>query len=85
MRTCTCSFAVYGGFLICDVAEEENVLLYQESVLGDRVLQASEQVAEYRARFELMWRLSLDEGASARLMEARAANMLASLDRTPHM
>ena len=70
-----------GGFFLCDVEEEENVLLYQESAFGDQVLQASEQVRQYRARFDRMWELSLDEDASARLMRARAAAMLASLDR----
>jgi transcriptional regulator with XRE-family HTH domain len=70
-----------GGFFLCDVEEEENVLLYQESAFGDQVVQASDQVRYYRARFDRMWELSLDEDASARLMRARAAAMLASLDR----
>lgn len=78
-------FSVYGAFYIFDVETEENALFYQESVRGDMILQGTDQVAEYRACFDLMWSISLDEAASVRLMEAYAARMLASLDRTPRM
>jgi transcriptional regulator with XRE-family HTH domain len=70
-----------GGFFLCDAEDEENVLLYQESAFGDHAVQATEQVRQYRMRFDQMWNVSLDEDASARLMRARAAAMLASLDR----
>ena len=74
-------FAVMGGFVLLDLIDAENAILYQESYVVDQIVQTQDAVLPYRSLFERMWELSLSEAASMRLMEARAANMLASLDR----
>jgi hypothetical protein len=60
-------------------------VLYREGVLTDEIAHAGAIIVRHRRYFEDMWASSLSEEASVRLIEARAAAMLASLDRpTPN-
>ncbi|HET8661195.1 MAG TPA: helix-turn-helix transcriptional regulator [Micromonosporaceae bacterium] len=70
-----------GPFMIFDLDEEEDAVLYRESHLRDEIVHTPNIIRRYRDVFEKMWDQSLDERASARLVEARAAAMLSSLDR----
>jgi transcriptional regulator with XRE-family HTH domain len=74
-------YATLGSFTICDLGDDENAVLYRESLAGDEISHASEIVNRRRGIFEQMWdKSSLNEEASVRLIEARAAAMLSSLD-----
>jgi transcriptional regulator with XRE-family HTH domain len=73
--------AMLGPFTILDFGDEENAVLYRETHLLDQVVEVAAQVERHRRIFEQLWALSYDEEASARLIDARAAAMLSSLDR----
>jgi transcriptional regulator with XRE-family HTH domain len=70
-----------GSFTIFDLGDEENAVLYRESAIGDEMVHASEVIVRHRAIFETLWNQSLNVSASTRLIEARVATMLSSLDR----
>lgn len=73
--------AMLGPFTIFDFGDEENAVLYREGVLIDEVVHATAVISRHRRYFEQIWETSLTEGASARLIEARAAVMASSVDR----
>jgi len=73
--------AMLGPFIICDFGDEENAVLYRESLLLDEVLHAGEALIRHRGYFEHLWRESLGETDSARLIAARAEQMLPESDR----
>jgi hypothetical protein len=72
--------AMAGSFVIFDVGDEENAVLYRETALGDEIYHSWEKVKRLRDLFEQMWEQALSEDASARVIEARAAVLLSSLD-----
>jgi transcriptional regulator with XRE-family HTH domain len=75
--------AVLGMFFIFDLGDEENAILYRESGIFDEIIHSRDRIERHRRRFEQMRELSLSDDASARLIEATAAGMLATLDRQP--
>jgi transcriptional regulator with XRE-family HTH domain len=75
--------ATLGPFTLMDFGDEEDAVLYREVLIADEVVHARDIVHRHREYFEHMWTASLSEDASARLIEARAAVMLSSLDRRP--
>ena len=76
--------AMLGPFLILDLPDEENAVLYREGgPNSDELIHAPEVTRRYRDAFEQMIEQSLSERASRRLLEARIAGMrAAALDRT---
>jgi hypothetical protein len=76
-------FVVLGVFHVFDLGDEENALLYKETGVTDEIIHTRDRVSQHRRRFEQMWEAALNEDASARLIEARAAGMRAALDRQP--
>lgn len=75
------AFMMLGQVVIFDLGDEENAVLYRESILADEIIHLASHVRFHRQIFEQMWERSLSEEASARLVEARAAMLLADLDR----
>jgi transcriptional regulator with XRE-family HTH domain len=73
--------AQMGAFTLFDLGDEENAVLYRESLNSDDVVHSSTVIRRHRQYFEQMWDLSLDDEASERLIRARVATLLASLDR----
>jgi hypothetical protein len=73
--------AMLGPFTLFDLGDEENAVLYRESVLMDEVVHGGETIRRHRGYFEQMWSTALSEDASARLIHARAAAMMSALDR----
>ncbi|GAA4702637.1 helix-turn-helix domain-containing protein [Phytohabitans rumicis] len=73
--------AMLGPFQLFDLGDEENAVLYRETVLKDEILFAGEAIDRHRGYFEQMWSQAFPEDASARLIEAQAAAMLSALDR----
>jgi transcriptional regulator with XRE-family HTH domain len=73
--------ALLGPFTILDMAGEQDAMLYRETYVGDEVVHAAPKIKHDREIFEQLWGRALDDAASARLIEARAAAMLSSLDR----
>jgi transcriptional regulator with XRE-family HTH domain len=73
--------AMLGPFLICDFGDEENAVLYRESLLLDEVVHAGEALMRHRGYFEHLWQESLGEAASAQLIAARADQMMPAPDR----
>jgi transcriptional regulator with XRE-family HTH domain len=73
--------AMLGPFLICDFGEEENAVLYRESLLLDEVVHATDTIARHRGYFEHLWDESLGETDSARLIAARAEHMASQAER----
>jgi transcriptional regulator with XRE-family HTH domain len=72
---------IVGPFTIFDLEDEENAVLYRESDLQDRIVQAPDALRRYRRTFEQLWVHSLSEDATARLISARLAALLSSFDR----
>jgi hypothetical protein len=75
------TIALLGPFTILDLGDEEDAVLYRETYLIDEIVHAAREIKRHRAIFEQMWELALDEAASARLIEARAAALRSALDR----
>jgi transcriptional regulator with XRE-family HTH domain len=73
-------YTMFGPFTIFDLGGEENAVLYQEDRTGDEIIHAPEGVRRHRQFFERLWERSLNEKASTRLIEARAAALLSALD-----
>jgi transcriptional regulator with XRE-family HTH domain len=73
--------ALLGPFSILDLGDEADAVLYRETYLGDEVVHTTQKIKRHRDIFEQLWERSLDDAASARLIDARAAAMLSSLDR----
>jgi transcriptional regulator with XRE-family HTH domain len=70
--------ALLGPFMILDLGSEDDAVLYREGYLMDEVIQSPQRIHRFRDVFERLWALSLDEDASAAVIEARASAMLAA-------
>lgn len=75
------TLTMLGQFTIFDLGDEENAVLYHESITQDEIIHNGDLIRFHRQHFDQNWSHALDEEASARLIEARAAAMLSSLDR----
>jgi transcriptional regulator with XRE-family HTH domain len=73
--------ALLGPFTVFDIGEERDAVLYREGYDQDEIIQADGHVQHHREIFEALWARSLDEPASERLIRARAASLLSSLDK----
>jgi transcriptional regulator with XRE-family HTH domain len=71
--------AMLGQFTILDLGDEENAVLYRETIPSDEI-HSDARVGRYRQRFEQMWTKAMSPEASARLIRARAATMLSAAD-----
>jgi len=71
--------AFIGPFITIDL-DDENAVLYREAQAVDDVVEDVDEVHRHRRIFDQMWQSGLQEDASVRLITARAAAMLASLD-----
>jgi transcriptional regulator with XRE-family HTH domain len=78
------TMALINGFTVLDLGDEENAVLYREDNGVDVVVHAADRVQWFRQVFEQMWRHSLAEAASRRLVAARHADLLTSLDSSSH-
>jgi transcriptional regulator with XRE-family HTH domain len=75
------AIAQLGDFTILDLEGDETGMLYREAELLDAIVDTREVVERHRRVFEQMWELALTSEESMRFLEARAAAMIASLDR----
>ncbi|MFC0529161.1 DUF5753 domain-containing protein [Phytohabitans kaempferiae] len=73
--------ALLGPFAIFDLGDEENAVLYWESIFADEIVSSPAIAHRHREYFENMWSKTLDEQATGRLLESKAAALIASLDR----
>ncbi len=73
--------AMLGPFVILDLDTEEDSVLYRESWLRDEVVQTPEALTRHRWMFDEMWRVCHPVEKSIRLVEARVAALLATIDR----
>jgi transcriptional regulator with XRE-family HTH domain len=67
--------AMLGPFVILDLPDEENAVLYREGPLSDEIIETPDVTRRYRELFEQMIEQSLSERASRRLLEARIAGL----------
>lgn len=70
-----------GSFTLLDLGDEEDAVFYHESVIEDEIIHNQELIRFHREKFERMWEQALSKDATARFIEARAAQLLSSLDR----
>jgi transcriptional regulator with XRE-family HTH domain len=77
--------AMLGPFMILEIDDESSAVLYRESLLRDEIVQSPREVLDHQRIFDQMWKNGLTEEASTRLITARAALLLASLDRSRPM
>jgi hypothetical protein len=70
-----------GAFMVLDLDDEDNAVLYREIGMGDAIVHAPMEVDRYRHLFDKLWSDALTEEASQRLVEARRAQILATLSR----
>lgn len=73
--------AMLGPFVILDLDTEEDSVLYRESWLRDEIVQTPEALTRHRWMFDEMWRVCHSVERSIRLVEARVAALLATIDR----
>lgn len=73
--------AMLGPFTIFELTDDADSVLYTERYDEDEVIQKPREVQKHRLIFEDLWSRSLDESASERLILARTADLLSSLDR----
>ncbi len=78
------TLTMLGQFAIFDLGDEENAVLYHESIIQDEIIHNTDLIRFHRQRFDQSWEKALNEEASARLIQARAAAMLSALDRRPN-
>ena len=74
---------VMGPFQLLDLGDDNddsNAVLYREDQTRDEVLQDPDEAARHRRIFEQMWENALDDDQSERLIRARLAALLTSLD-----
>lgn len=76
--------AMLNSFVVLDLGEEANAILYKEAQLLDEIEQDRHVIDLYRKRFEGMWDKALSPEATLRLIEARAAALWVDLDRQGH-
>lgn len=74
------TMSVLGAFMILDI-DEESAILYQEIGFDDQISEVPANLRRYRAAFDHVWESSLDERASASLIQARVAVLMAAIDR----
>lgn len=74
-------FLQLGAFMIYDIKDEENAILYREGMATGSIVQHVETVEKYRIRFEQMWERCLNEEASLSAIEARYALLRADMHR----
>jgi transcriptional regulator with XRE-family HTH domain len=75
------SVAMLGAFTLFDLGDEENAVLYHESVIQDEMIHNQDLIDFHRNGYERMWDQSLSPAASGRLITARVAKLLSTIDR----
>lgn len=68
--------ALMGPFVILDLGDEQNALLYREDMLTDQIVEDEAQVLRFRAVYEQLWSKALSDEDSAAEIEARMKKML---------
>jgi transcriptional regulator with XRE-family HTH domain len=74
-------YAAFGVFVIYESGDEDVALLYRESYETDEAVYDLESINRHQQFFKRIWDGALTEDASARLIEARAAEMRSAMDR----
>jgi transcriptional regulator with XRE-family HTH domain len=77
------TLTMLGQFTIFDLGDEENAVLYHESIIQDEIVHNPDLIRFHRQHFDQKWEQAMDEDASARFIELRAAEMRSSIDRRP--
>ncbi|NMO51212.1 helix-turn-helix domain-containing protein [Actinoplanes sp. TBRC 11911] len=72
-----------GTFVVMNLGDDDadGAVLYRELFTADHIDHDPEKIRSYRNAFEELWKLSLPEDASLRLIRAKAADLRARLDR----
>jgi transcriptional regulator with XRE-family HTH domain len=72
------AIALAGPFIILDLAEDEDALLYRETHVGDEMVHSRHEIGRDRDMFEALWRVAMSDEESTRLIQERAGALLAS-------
>lgn len=74
-----------GPFALVNLSEDDadDSVLYRERASADDIDHDPEKIRPYREAFENLWKLSLPEDASMRLINAAAAALRVQMDRQP--
>jgi transcriptional regulator with XRE-family HTH domain len=75
------AIAQLGPFSLFTLEQDEDAVLYRETYDDDQISQVVAEVRHHRAVFDDLWKKSLSEAASERLILARAASVLSALDK----
>ena len=72
-----------GPFTVLDLDADDpsDAVVYRESFARDEMAEDPDEISEFRERFESLWQSALDEGKSARLILAEAAQLRSRNDR----
>ncbi|MEU4217213.1 helix-turn-helix transcriptional regulator [Actinoplanes sp. NPDC026623] len=75
----------FGNFQLMSLSDEDadDTVLYRERITTDRIDHDAEEIRPYREAFESLWKLSLPEEASLRLINHAALGFRVRLDRQP--
>jgi transcriptional regulator with XRE-family HTH domain len=73
------SLGLAGNFMILDLEDYENAILYREVALDDDDIRDDETADHYRRVFERMWQVALSPDQSMDLIKGQAAVMNASI------
>jgi len=72
--------ALVGPFIVLNL-DDDNAVLYREAQVRDEIVQDIDEVVRHGQLFEQLWEGALAEGPSERIISARLAVLLTSIDR----
>jgi transcriptional regulator with XRE-family HTH domain len=78
--------ALSGPFLLLDMGDDQEAILYREAHLSDEIIRVTRTVAEHLDIFERLWTLGLDGTESMQLIKQRSDALKADravIDRQP--
>jgi transcriptional regulator with XRE-family HTH domain len=70
--------ALLGPFLILELGDPENAILYREDRLRDEIIHTPQEVSRHQDVFEDLWQVAFDDAESAQLIKERSEAMLSS-------
>jgi transcriptional regulator with XRE-family HTH domain len=74
--TAATTYGLLGPFLIVDMGDDQDPVLYREGPKADEIVNIRREIAEHRETFERLWGLAYGDRESADLMRDRIGRLL---------
>jgi hypothetical protein len=80
--TAAAPIALLGPFLIVDMGDGQEPVLYREGPKGDEIVEARREITDHRDTFERLWHLAYGDEESAGLIKQRIWELRAAVPRS---